>query len=125
MRRSTPRAMALKSPALTAPPPTSSWPTPRGAIMSAADRNGTHSIVLVGVLLELVQQGAVVLIGGARAELIVGILDPGLQERDGAAEVVRDHLQRREAIEQPAEDHPRHGDRRIEGPSENVPDLVQ
>src|SRR2546425_10972218 len=268
MRRSMPRASALKSPALTAPPPMSSCPTPRGAIMSAAERNGTnstaspcsakyplstgtknpaslteattptrrvlggawacaaparkktpttialpdlhqhitpsspprlqpqqlhgvlaqdpplclrrsrhlinraqrladipgsalgierhvaakqdvlgaeerqpalkgrrrsvqggvgveHPIVVVRVLPQGAQQRSVVLVRGAGAELIVSILDPGFQERHSAAQMVRDDLQCREAVQEPAENHPRHRDRRIEGPSKDMPDLIE
>ena len=80
---------------------------------NAADHGGTRSFdrgvavetleVIIRPFLQSVEQRAVILVGGARAELIEAVADTAIEVGNDAAEMVRNDLEAGIAVQDPGE----------------------
>ena len=80
--------------------------------------------IIERALLELLQEQRIILIGGARAELIPAMGDAALEIRNDAAEMVRDHFEIGKVVHDAGEDEARERGAGLERPADHAADLV-
>ena len=83
-----------------------------------------HPVIIERRPLEAALFGDRITIDGAEEDLPEAELNLGREIRDHAAHVMADDLQRRQFVEQPGIDQPRHAGGRLVGPAERKPDFV-
>ena len=102
--------------------------------IDAADGRGARALdrgvaveileVVVGPLLQAAQHRAVVLVRGARAELVEAVADAAFEIRDHAAEMMRDDGEAGIAVDDAGEHEARERHAGLVGPAEHAADLV-